>query len=31
MVYGANPNNPVPLTEDALLHPDPELPFTIER
>lgn len=23
MVYGARPNNPVPLTEDAVLRPDP--------
>lgn len=31
MVYGANPNNPVPLTEDAPLHPDPDLRVAIER
>ena len=27
MVYGAWANNPVPLTEDALLRPDVEFPF----
>jgi len=27
MVYGAWANNPVPLTEDALLRPDAEFPF----
>jgi nucleoside-diphosphate-sugar epimerase len=31
MVYGAWPNNPVPLTEDAPLRPDPELRFAIEK
>lgn len=27
MVYGAVPNNPVPLTEDAVLRPDPACTF----
>lgn len=27
MVYGARPNNPVPLTEDAVLRPDPTFVF----
>lgn len=27
MVYGAAPNNPVPLTEDAVLRPDPGFRF----
>lgn len=27
MVYGALPNNPVPLTEDAVLRPDPACTF----
>ena len=31
MVYGAWPNNPVPLTEDAPLRPDPALRFAIEK
>jgi len=31
MVYGAWPNNPVPLTEDAPLRPDPSLRFAIEK
>jgi nucleoside-diphosphate-sugar epimerase len=31
LVYGAWPNNPVPLTEDAPLRPDAALPFVIER
>lgn len=31
MVYGAWPNNPVPLTEDAPLRPDPALPFASRR
>jgi nucleoside-diphosphate-sugar epimerase len=31
MVYGAWPNNPVPLTEEAPLRPDPALRFAIEK
>lgn len=31
MVYGAWPNNAVPLTEDAALRPDPALPFAVEH
>ena len=31
MVYGAWHNNPVPLTEDAPLRPDPALRFAIEK
>ena len=31
MVYGAWPNNPVPLTEDAPLRPDPGLAFAVEK
>jgi nucleoside-diphosphate-sugar epimerase len=27
MVYGAMPNNPLPLTEDAVLRPDPEFVY----
>jgi nucleoside-diphosphate-sugar epimerase len=27
MVYGASPNNPIPLTEEAVLRPDPEFVF----
>ena len=30
-VYGAWANNPVPLTEDAALRPNPGFPFAIER
>jgi nucleoside-diphosphate-sugar epimerase len=29
LVYGAWPNNPVPLTEDAALRPDPDLPYAV--
>lgn len=29
LVYGAWPNNPVPLTEDAPLRPDPDLPYGV--
>lgn len=31
MVYGAWPTNPVPLTEEALLKPNPSLRFAVER
>lgn len=31
LVYGAWPNNPLPLTEDAPLRPSAELPYTVER
>ena len=31
MVYGAWPNNPVPLTEAAPLRPAAELPFAVEK
>jgi nucleoside-diphosphate-sugar epimerase len=31
MVYGAWPTNPVPLTEDAPLRPNPELPFAVYK
>jgi nucleoside-diphosphate-sugar epimerase len=31
MVYGAWPNNPIPLTEDAPLRPAPELPFAVAK
>jgi nucleoside-diphosphate-sugar epimerase len=31
MVYGAWPNNPVPLTEDAALRPNPELAFAVRK
>jgi nucleoside-diphosphate-sugar epimerase len=31
MVYGAWPNNPVPITEDRALRPVPELTFAVER
>lgn len=31
LVYGAWPNNPVPLTEDAPLRPEPRLPWATER
>jgi len=27
MVYGASPSNPIPLTEEAVLRPDPEFVF----
>lgn len=30
-VYGAWPNNPVPLTEEAPLRPHPELRFAVEK
>lgn len=30
-VYGAWPNNPIPLTEDAPLRPSPDLPFAVAR
>lgn len=29
LVYGAWPDNPLPLTEDAALRPDPELPYAV--
>lgn len=29
LVYGAWPNNPVPLTEDTALRPDPDLPYAV--
>jgi len=31
MAYGAWPTNPVPLTEDAVLKPNPSLRFAVER
>ena len=31
LVYGAWPNNPLPLTEDAPLRPNAELPYAVER
>lgn len=31
MVYGAWPNNPIPLTEDAPVRPNPEFAFAVER
>lgn len=31
MVYGAWPDNPVPLTEDAPLRPNPELAFAVRK
>jgi nucleoside-diphosphate-sugar epimerase len=31
LVYGAWPNNPLPLTEDAPLRPSAALPFAVER
>lgn len=31
MVYGAWPNNPVPITEDAALRPVPELPYAVAK
>ncbi len=31
LVYGAWPNNPLPLTEDAPLRPNAELPFAVQR
>lgn len=31
LVYGAWANNPVPLTEDAILRPNPGFPFAAER
>lgn len=30
LVYGAFPNNPIPLTEDLVLRPDPELVFACQ-
>lgn len=30
-VYGAWPDNPVPLSEDALLRPNPEFAFAVEK
>ena len=31
MVYGAWPNNPIPLTEDAPVRPNPEFAFAVQR
>jgi nucleoside-diphosphate-sugar epimerase len=31
LVYGAWPNNPLPLTEDAPLRPSADLPYAVER
>lgn len=31
IAYGAWPNNPIPLTEDAPLRPDPDLAFAVEK
>ena len=31
MVYGAGPDNPVPLTEDAAIRPEPGLPYALAR
>jgi nucleoside-diphosphate-sugar epimerase len=31
MVYGAGPDNPVPLTEDAAIRPEPALPYALAR
>ena len=31
LVYGAWPNNPLPLTEDAPLRPNAELPYAVDR
>lgn len=31
MVYGAWPDNPIPLTEDAPVRPNPEFAFAVER
>jgi nucleoside-diphosphate-sugar epimerase len=31
MVYGAWPNNPVPLTEDAPLRPNPDFAFAVHK
>lgn len=31
LVYGAWANNPVPLTEEAPLRPDPGVPFAVEK
>lgn len=31
MVYGAWPNNPVPLTEAAPLRPNPDFPYAVSR
>lgn len=31
MVYGAHPDNPVPLTEAAPVRPEPELPFAVGK
>lgn len=31
MVYGARADNPVPLTEEAPVHPEPELPFAVRK
>ena len=30
-VYGAWPNNPVPLTEDAPLRPNPDVPYAVQK
>jgi len=30
-VYGAWPDNPVPLTEDSVLRPNPEFPFALDK
>ncbi len=30
-VYGAWPNNPVPLTEDAILRPNTDFPYAVKR
>ena len=31
MVYGAGPDNPVPLTEEAAIRPEPALPYAVAR
>jgi nucleoside-diphosphate-sugar epimerase len=31
MVYGAREDNPVPLTEDAPIRPEPQLPYALAR
>ncbi len=31
MVYGAWPNNPIPLTEDAVLRPNPDFAYAVQR
>jgi nucleoside-diphosphate-sugar epimerase len=31
MVYGAREDNPVPLTEDAPIRPEPQLPYAVAR